>query len=104
MTPAEIAAGAAALESYAEDQTFLAHFAPADAWTNGAASMIEAADASADQSPAGRQNAAMAKLQADIADAGYGSMMSAQQCHDAAAVVLAAVNKIRNAQPKESQS
>ncbi|MDE2471967.1 MAG: hypothetical protein KGL35_25370, partial [Bradyrhizobium sp.] len=85
---AELDAGAAALEAYAEGQSFMARFAPEGAWTDGASDMIAAADAATDQSPAGRQAAAMTRLQADIAAAGYASMMSAQQCHDAAAVVL----------------
>lgn len=95
-TPIEVAAGAAALQSYADGQSFAAHFAPAQAWIRGATDMIGAADAASDQSPIGRQSAAQAKLSADITAAGYASMMSGQQCHDAAAVVLAAVNKIRN--------
>ena len=74
----------------------MARFAPEGAWTQGATDMIAAADASYDQSPAGRQTAAQTKLSADITAEGYASMMSAQQCYDAAAVVLAAVNKLRS--------
>ena len=92
-TQAQIQAAADALKAYAEGQTWEAMFAPQSAWTTGATDMLAAADAATDQSPTGRQAAAMAKLQADIAAAGYANLMTAQQCHDAAAVTLAAANK-----------
>lgn len=97
MTNNEIDAGAAALEAYAEGQSWKAHFAPKGAWHEGSIDIIKAADASKDQTPAGRLTAAIAGLHATLKSIGYEDAMTAQQYHDAAAVVLgaAAAHRLR---------
>jgi hypothetical protein len=95
MTNAEINAGAAALEAYAEGQSWRARFAPAGTWHEGSITVIKAADGSTDQTPAGRVSAGITGLHDALKSVGHESEMNAQQYHDAAAVVLAAVHKLR---------
>jgi hypothetical protein len=94
-TNKEIAIAAPLLESYAEGINWMARLAPAGEWAKGAELVINAADAAQDQSPGGRQIAAQIAIAKAISDAGYGSMMTDQECHDAAAITLASVNKLR---------
>ena len=49
MTNDEIDAGAAALEAYAEGQSWKARFAPAKTWHEGSIDIIKAADTGKDQ-------------------------------------------------------
>jgi hypothetical protein len=96
MTNTEIDAGAAALETYAEGQSWKAYLAPRGTWHEGAIDIIRAADASADQSPLGRLVAAVAGLHAALKSVGHEGEMTPQQYHDGAAVVLAAAHRLRN--------
>ena len=95
MTHNEIDTGAAAIEAYAEGQSWKAHFAPKGVWHEGSIDIIRAADGGQDQSPEGRVASAVAALHAALKTLGYENQMTAQQYHDAAAVVLAAVHKLR---------
>jgi hypothetical protein len=95
VTNDEINDGAAALEAYAEGQSWKAYLAPKGTWHEGSIDIIKAADGSKDQSPAGRQTAAVGALHVALRSVGHESEMTAQQYHDGAAVVLAAVNKRR---------
>ena len=96
-TAKDIAVGWVVLEHYAEGINWLAKMAPEKVWDQGVAAIVNAADAAADQSPAGRQAAGQAALVKAVTDAGYGSMLTdPQQSHDAVAVVLAAVGKARS--------
>jgi hypothetical protein len=95
MTNSEIDDGAAALEAYAEGQSWKARFAPAKTWHEGSIDIIKAADGAAEQSPIGRLTAAVAALHAALKAVGHEGEMTEQQYHDGAAVVLAAVNKRR---------
>ncbi len=95
MTNAEIEAGAVALETYAEGQSWKAYLAPKVTWHEGAIDIIRAADGSKDQTPVGRQAAAVAGLHAALRAVDHDGEMSAQQVQDGAAVVLAAVHKLR---------
>jgi hypothetical protein len=95
MTNAEIDAGAAALEAYAEGQSWKAHLAPRGTWHEGSIDIIRAADGGIDQTPVGRLKAAVAGLHAALKAVGHEEEMTAQQYHDATAVVLAAVHKLR---------
>ena len=95
MINAEIDAGAAALEAYAEGQSWKAKFAPAKTWHEGSIDIIRAADASKDQTPAGQVAAAVAALHVALKAIGQEDALSVQQYHDAAAVVLASVYKLR---------
>lgn len=95
MTNNEINAGAAALEAYAEGQSWKARFIPAKTWHEGSIDIIKAADSGKDQTPAGRQAAAVAGLHDILKTIGHETVLTDQQYHDAAAVVLAAVNKLR---------
>lgn len=95
MTNTEIDDGAAALEAYAEGQSWKARFAPAKTWHEGSIDIIKAADGNADQTPIGRLMAAINGLHEALHAVGHADELSKQQYHDAAAVVLAAVNKRR---------
>ncbi len=95
MTNSEIDAGAAAIEAYAEGQNWKAYLAPKGVWHEGSIDIIRAADNGKDQSPEGRVAAAVAALHAALKTLGYENQMTAQQYHDAAAVTLAAVHKLR---------
>ena len=95
MTNNEIDDGAVALESYAEGQSWKAYLAPKGTWHEGSIDIIKAADGGKDQTPAGRQTAAVAALHAALKAVGHEGEMTEQQYHDGAAVVLAAVNKRR---------
>jgi hypothetical protein len=90
MTNAEIDAGAAALEAYAEGQSWKARLAPAGTWHEGSITIIKAADGATDQSPAGKVLAGINGLHAAMKSVGHENEMSAQQYH-----VLAAVHKVR---------
>lgn len=95
MTNGEIDAGAAALESYAEGQSWKAKFAPAKTWHEGSIDIIRAADGSKNQTPGGQVASAVVALHAALGAIGQEDALDAQQYHDAAAVVLAAVYKLR---------
>jgi hypothetical protein len=95
MTNHEIDDGAAALEAYAEGQSWKAYLAPKGTWHEGSIDIIKAADTSKDQTPVGRLTAAVAALHAALKAVGHEGEMTDQQYHDGAAVVLAAVNKRR---------
>ena len=95
MTNSEIDAGAVALKAYAEGQSWKAFFAPSGTWHEGSITVIRASDGSADQSPIGRLTAGVAGLHAALKSVGHEDEMNTQQYHDAAAIVLAAVHKLR---------
>lgn len=99
MTDSDIAVGAAALEAYAEGVSWwkakIAEMQTPTLWREGAIDIIKAADAGTDQSPAGRQTSAVAGLHSALKSVGHEAELTAQQYHDAAAVVLAAVHKLR---------
>jgi hypothetical protein len=95
MTNTEIDAGAAALEAYAEGQSWKAYFAPKGTWHEGSIAIIRAADGSNTQTPLGRQTAAIEALHAALKAVHHENELSSQQYHDAAAIVLAAVHKLR---------
>jgi hypothetical protein len=102
MTNSEIAAGAAALETYAEGQSWKARFAPAKTWHEGSIDIIRAADGSPDRTPAGQVVAGINALHVALKAIDQETALSVQQYHDAAAVVLAAVNKLRPTVAKPS--
>ena len=95
MTNMEVASGAAALRAYAEGQSWKAYLAPEGVWHEGAIDIIKAADGSKDQTPLGRLTAAVAGLHAALKSVGHEDEMTPHQYHDAAAVVLAEVHKLR---------
>lgn len=104
MTNNDIAAGQDALESYVKGiegwfkYAVIKAQAP-NAFHEGAIDTIKAADASQDQSPAGRQAAARLALRRAINATGHGADVTDQQIHDGTAVTLAAVNKARHVAP-----
>ena len=88
LTPAQLAAGVAAAADY---EGFASNFV-GQSRNEGLVKLVEgAADAAKDQSPAGRQAAAVSALTAVIAQAGDSSMVSADQIAGITAAVLAAV-------------
>lgn len=99
MTEHDIVVGAAALAVYAEGVSWwkakIAEIQTPTLWREGAITAIKFADASPDQSPAGRQAAAVAGLHAALKTVGHEAELTPQQYHDSAAVVLAAVHKAR---------
>lgn len=95
MTNGDIDTGEAALRGYVQGQTWKAAFIQEQVFRDGAIDAIRAADQSADKTPAGKQAAAQAALRAALNAVGYGAQVNDQQCHDGAAVVLAAVNTSR---------
>lgn len=97
ISASDLNAGIAALQAYVEGITWEAMFINAGVYQTGVTDIITSADDSADQTPAGRQTAAQSALRSAINAAGYGSEVTDQECHDGAAVVLAAVNKNRAA-------
>ncbi len=91
-TPAQLVAGEAALRSYVlAAEGWEANFIPEAAYVTGATDVIDAANASTDQSAAGRQVAGEKALRAAIDAAGYGAQVTDQMCADAAAAVLKAI-------------
>ena len=82
---------AAALKSYIESiEGWEAAFVPESDYEAAVDLIVTAADASADQSDAGRQAAGGAALLKAITAQGYGNRVTADQCSAAAGVVLAA--------------
>lgn len=100
MTNAEIDAGAAALGAYAEGQSWfkakIAEMQHPTIWREGSIAIIKAADAGTDQTPIGRLTSAVAGLHTNLKSVDHEAELSAQQYHDAGAVVLAACHKLRN--------
>lgn len=85
-------AGAAALKAYVEKiDGWEADWIPEADYEAGVDAIVMAADASQDQTPAGRQAAGGAALLKAITAQGYGGKVTADQCNEAAAVVLAAI-------------
>jgi hypothetical protein len=107
-TTAEVTAGIAALKA-AVDQMLQAKgaqweemFIPESAYDNGVADVINAADASKDQSPTGRQSAGQTALRAALNSTGQGAQVTNAECATCATAILKAVAAIREAEtPKE---
>ncbi len=95
MTETEINVAAAALKAYAEGQSWKAYFAPQATWHEGVIDIIRAADGNKDQLPEARQAAAVVALHDALRQVHHEDELSEQQYHDAAAIVLAAVHKLR---------
>jgi hypothetical protein len=95
MTQTEISAGKAALEAYAETQSWEAIFVPDADYQTATIDLIQAADASKDQSAAGRQTAGQAALRAALDSTGEGGMVSDEICAGGTAAVLSAVAELR---------
>jgi hypothetical protein len=96
-TDAEIAAGLSALSVYLGtalgwEASFIPEYAEQDAVTD----VITAADAAADQSAGGRQQAGVMALRTGLNNAGYGSEVTDQMCADAVQTILAAIAQVRN--------
>lgn len=101
----EIAAGAAALKSYVESVSAIeVMFVPEAAFETGAADVIDAADAGADQTAAGRQAAGAAALRAALDATGEGGEVSAAQCASGTAAVLKAVATLRSQKQKDGKN
>jgi hypothetical protein len=89
---AELAAGEAALKAYVQQaEGWKAAFVPEQAYVTGASDVIAAANASADQSSAGRQAAGQKALRAAIDATGYGGDVTDAMCTAGAAAVLKAI-------------
>lgn len=104
MTNDDIAAGVAALTTYARAaEGWKAAFVPAAAYRDSTTAIIRAADASKDQSAAGRQAAAQDALRTAIDSSGYGGEVTDAMCVAGARAVLAAVAVERAKQPKPKE-
>lgn len=104
MTNDDIAAGEAALMTYVRvAEGWKAAFVPAAAYRDGTMAIIRAADASKDQSAAGRQAAAQDGLRAAIDSSGYGGEVTDAMCAAGAQAVLGAVAAERAKQPRPKE-
>jgi hypothetical protein len=77
-----------ALEKYCESISFAADFIPESDYEQAAGLMLDAAAASPDQTPAGRQKAAGTALHDAVVAKGYASEVTADQCLAAAGAML----------------
>jgi len=96
VTDAESVAGVTALQDYVEAiNWFEGDMLSQEVYQAGVTDTVVAADASSDQSAAGRQAAGASALMAAIQAAGYGQYVTSAECAAGAAAVLAAVARVR---------
>ena len=106
-TPEELAADAAAFRVYTramlESMGMMGRIAesqiPENAWIMGATAVIVAANASADQTPTGRQQAGQAALRAALDSTGQGGEVTDAQVASGATSVLYADFQWRKSHP-----